>query len=123
MSKPEVSFSTDSFDADRIASMTLHIAGKSIASATWAVIAPGVVQIVRLEVEPSLRRQGYGTLLGRRLIETIARKPARRILVHIQQKSQLPARAWLTRMGFHHVSTTSNQLPDEDIMTYVLGLD
>jgi hypothetical protein len=46
---------------------------------------------------------------------------ARRVMCMIRQKSDLTMRAWLTRQGFHHVSTVAGMMPDEELMVYVLG--
>ncbi len=37
----------------------------------------------------------------------------------VGHKSQVIARAFLTKHGFHHVSTTQNVLRGEDLLVYV----
>lgn len=91
--------------------------------------ADGVLQIIELTIVPSQRRHGH----GRRLLDEVllqARRLAasrgirlRRAWLMIEQKSQLPARAFLTRHGFHHTSTASNLLLDQDLLLYSKSFD
>lgn len=91
--------------------------------------ADGVVQIIELSVDPAQQRQGHG---GRLLNEVLhqARRLAssrgtvvRRVWLMVEQKSQLRARAFLTRHGFHHTSTASNLLRDQDLLLYSKSFD
>jgi ribosomal protein S18 acetylase RimI-like enzyme len=89
----------------------------------------GHVQLLQLEIDPAHRRQKLGTKLYHQVVEQARaffaqhKQPLRRITVHIEQKSQVQGRAWLTTLGFHHVGTTRNVLLDQDLLIYLLGLD
>jgi GNAT superfamily N-acetyltransferase len=104
--------------------VTLKLGKQVVGWAEWSTLAPGVVQLLRIEITAERRRQGYGSMLFRHLLAELDRtEHPRRLVTMIQQKTHLPARAWLTRMGFHHINTLSSLMPDEDIMVYGLGRD
>lgn len=103
---------------------------KSIASASWFTTAnDGVVQLLDIRVLPELQRKGVATSLFRQLQREADRflrargTYLRRVICNTEQKSHIVARAWLTKLGFHHVQTISNSLRNEDILIYLLGCD
>ena len=84
----------------------------------------GVMQILELQVDPAHRRQGHASRL---LDEAIAQARLlckrrgihlRRTWVAVEQKSQIIARAFLTRHGYHHTSTAANLLKNQDVLVY-----
>jgi ribosomal protein S18 acetylase RimI-like enzyme len=88
-----------------------------------------IAQILDLGVIESHRRCGFGGQLFREMWSQIARyfqlshvKP-RRVWVAVEQKSQVIARAFLTRHGFHHVATIENLLIKQDAMIYLKSFD
>lgn len=103
---------------------------KSIASATWFTTAnDGVIQLLDIRVLPELRRRGVGTGLFKQLQVEADRfmrarnMRLRRVICNAEQKSHIIGRAFLTRLGFHHVQTISNTMKNEDILVYLLGCD
>ena len=91
----------------------------------WHPSAPGIVQILELEILSSRRRKGLGGQLLEALIaaaQSHARKrrqPLRQVWIAVRQKSQILGRAFLTDHGFHHVGTIPKILPDEDLLIYL----
>ena len=49
--------------------------------------------------------------------------PTRRLWVSVEQKTQVNARAFLTRHGFHHVATIHELLAKQDALVYLRSLD
>jgi GNAT superfamily N-acetyltransferase len=106
-------------------------AGETIGRAIWH--APegrdGVAQLIELRIEPAVRRRNLGTQLMQAVYQQITawhklrRVPLRRLWVSIEQKAQVNARAFLTRHGFHHVSTTENLFKDQDALIYARSFD
>jgi GNAT superfamily N-acetyltransferase len=105
--------------------------GQLIGAAVWHLnsVDEGVVQLVDLAIDPKLRRQGHA---GALLNETIAqarsvcrmkRVPLRRVWVALEQKTQVLARAFLTRHGFHHTSSVTDLLREQDLLVYVRSFD
>ena len=105
--------------------------GQLIGAAAWHLncVDEGVVQLVELTIDPKLRRQGHA---GALLNETIAqarsvcrmkRVPLRRVWVALEQKTQVLARAFLTKHGFHHTSSVTDLLRDQDLLVYVRSFD
>lgn len=100
---------------------------------TWhATCDQGTAQLLELHVEPSRRRGGCGTRLVRAMLEQIARlnarkipgsRPIRVVWTVVAQKHHLSTRAFLTRMGFHHVATSKHLYLDDDAMVYAKALD
>jgi len=101
-----------------------------IGKAIWAVNEDAsVFQILHIHITAEHRRAGTGgTLLDETLrsIKQFARqrgvKP-RRVWIVVEQKSQVIARAFLTRQGFHHTTTISNLLKDQDALVYQKAFD
>jgi ribosomal protein S18 acetylase RimI-like enzyme len=102
-----------------------------LARAAWHSIDldDGVVQLVELNVDATHQRRGHAsallneTIAQSRALSKLARVPLRRIWVAIGQKSQVIARAFLTRHGFHHTSTVNDLLRDQDLLVYVRAFD
>ncbi len=89
----------------------------------------GIVQVLHIQVDPIHQRKGYGTILMRAIYNEAATlfarleiKP-RRIWLTVQQKQQVTARAFLTRNGFHHVSTIANLHRKQDCLIYLRAFD
>jgi GNAT superfamily N-acetyltransferase len=105
--------------------------GQTLGRAIWAATEPtqGVVQILELWIDPTVRRAGHGRRLFRAVIEQarsyhkIRRENLRRVWVSIGHKSQVVGRAFLTSEGFHHISSTGGLMQDEDQLIYVKSLD
>jgi ribosomal protein S18 acetylase RimI-like enzyme len=103
----------------------------TIATARWH--APmgreGVAQLLDLNVIPEHRRKGHGSRLLTLFIEQAAAygsaigTPTRRLWVSVEQKTQVNARAFLTRHGFHHVATIKELLAAQDALVYLRSLD
>ena len=106
--------------------------GKTIGQLRWhapSERASGVIQILEIEVDPGHRRKKHGTTMllaaveqARRLFERRKGK-LRRAWLSVEQKSQVVARGMLTHLGYHHVSTMSNLLHDQDALVYVKAFD
>ncbi len=105
--------------------------GKSIGYARWH--APegtdGIVQVLDIAIVPEHQRQGHGSVLMRRiyaeakaLFTTAGLKP-RRIWLAVEQKRCVNARAFLSRHGFHHVSSIKNALLQQDVLIYLRSFD
>src|SRR5688572_2651125 len=105
--------------------------GQTIGSATWTVpsIDGGVLQILTLQITAGHRRQGNAKRL---LVEVIRqatalcklkKKKLRKAWMLIEQKEQVVGRSFLTGQSFHHVSTISNLMKDQDALVYVRAFD
>ena len=119
---------TDSGFVQRI---ELHDGRRLVGRAVWHLWTggEGVVQIIELTVEADARRQGHA---GALLNEAIAQARAlcklrgcalRRVWVPLGHKSQVVARAFLTKHGFHHTSTIPDLFRDEDLLVYIRSFD
>ncbi len=90
-------------------------------------MADGVIQIIDIQIDPSLRRIGHGSTLFveglRQASLLLAPALPRRVVVLLGQKSQLLARAFILRHGFHHIKTLPSLGANEDVMVYVKGLN
>jgi ribosomal protein S18 acetylase RimI-like enzyme len=103
----------------------------TIATAQWHTAGglEGVAQLLDLSVVPEHRRKGHGSALlsafveQTRLYGRAAGIPTRRLWVSVEQKTQVNARAFLTRHGFHHVATIHELLAKQDALVYLLALD
>lgn len=104
---------------------------KVIARTLW--FAPksedGVAQVLDLQVFPAYQRQGHGSLLMKAVYEQVkdffARttiKP-RRVWLSVEQKQHINARAFLSRHGFHHVSSIENLHRKQDALIYLKAFD
>jgi len=99
--------------------------GQPAGRACWHYSAPGIVQILELEIPPARQRQG----LAGQLLEAIItqaksharrrRQPLRQVWIAVRQKNQILGRAFLTGHGFHHVGTLPKILPDEELLIYL----
>ncbi len=89
----------------------------------------GAVQIVHLLVDSNWRRRDMGSRLLQAIVEQatahhqLRNLRLRRVWACVEQKNQVLARAFLTRHGFHHVSTIERLLEDQDGLIYVKSLD
>jgi ribosomal protein S18 acetylase RimI-like enzyme len=109
----------------------LREGGTIVATAHWHVPIgkEGVVQLLDLTVVPEHRRKGHGSTLLMALQEQavqygrISGIPTRRIWVSVEQKTQINARAFLTRHGFHHVATIKELLAEQDALVYLRSFD
>jgi N-acetylglutamate synthase-like GNAT family acetyltransferase len=105
--------------------------GQLIGAAAWHLnsVDEGVVQLVELTIDPKRRRQGHaGALLNEttaqaRSVCRMKRVPLRRVWVALEQKTQVLARSFLTRHGFHHTSSVTDLLRDQDLLVYVRSFD
>jgi ribosomal protein S18 acetylase RimI-like enzyme len=111
--------------------LELREGGVAIATAHWHVPVgkEGVAQLLDLTVVPEHRRKGHGSTVLIAFKEQAAAYgkasgiPTRRIWVAVEQKTQVNARAVLTRHGFHHVATIKELLAKQDALVYLLALD
>ena len=118
-------------DAGFVQRIELHDDQRRLGRALWHLPthSDGVAQIIELSIEESQQRRGHGgrllneVLRQARLLATTRGTPLRRVWVMVEQKSQLRARAFLTRRGFHHTSTASNLLRDQDLLLYSKSFD
>ena len=102
-----------------------------IGAAVWHLntVDEGVVQLVELTVDPKLRRHGHaGALLNEAITQArsvcrMKRVPLRRMWVALEQKGQVLARSLLTKHGFHHTSSVTDLLRDQDLLVYVRSFD
>ncbi len=109
----------------------LHENDRVIATAQWHAPAgnDGVVQLLDLSVEPSHRRQGLaGLILTAATKQIVAlgklrKTPVRRIWINVEQKTQIQARAFLTKHSYHHVATVKELLKQQDALVYMRSLD
>jgi GNAT superfamily N-acetyltransferase len=112
-------------DSPLVQTIRLMDDGKPAGRACWHCSAPGIVQILELEIPPDRQRKG----LGAQLLESIIaqaqshcrkrRQPIRQVWMAVRQKSQVLGRAFLTDHGFHHVGTLPKLLPAEDLLIYL----
>lgn len=82
------------------------------------------LQILDIHVPDSQRRKGHGSRLLFQAIADAKKQLApsaklRRVWVLAPQKTALPFRSFLTQHGFHHTSTTTGLLKNEDALTYI----
>jgi GNAT superfamily N-acetyltransferase len=111
--------------------LTIARDGRTIASARWHCrdTRDGIVQILELSVAADLRRQGLGRLLAKTAIDQARQfhadrnRPLRRAWLLARQKSDVIARAFLTSIGFHHVSSLSDFLAGEEGLIYTRSFD
>ena len=114
---------------------TLHLLGPDgttpLAWARWAASQSphGVAQLLQIETVADERRKNYATVLLREVYRQVdayfrarGQRP-RRLWLVLEQKSQVVARAFVTRHGFHHTSTINNLLKHEDAMVYSRSFD
>jgi ribosomal protein S18 acetylase RimI-like enzyme len=102
-----------------------------IATANWhaPIGREGVAQLLDLTVVPEHRRRGRGSALLTLFIEQASLYgrsigvPTRRLWISVEQKTQVNARAFLTRHGFHHVATIKELLAEQDALVYLRSLD
>jgi ribosomal protein S18 acetylase RimI-like enzyme len=115
----------------RVRSVELRDGSNRIAVATWSnsMNADGVVKLLHVEVAAEHRRKGHGSAVFDEAIQ-LAREDLqkaghrlRRVVAIAEQKEQIIGRAWLTHVGFHHVTTVKNTLIDQDMLVYLLGCD
>ena len=117
--------------APLIRSAELSRGDSVVARATWSntLDAEGHVMVLHIEVSPRHRREGLGLAIFRELKQAAAADLARdghrlrRITCEVRQKAHVVARAFLTRLGFHHVTTVKHVFRDEDLLVYLLGCD
>ena len=96
--------------------VTLMDGEKPIGIARWHVSAgsDGVAQLVDLLIDESHRRKGNGSELMNAVIgqlrdyHQLSPVRLRRLWAQVEQKSQVNARAFLGKFGFHHISTINN---------------
>ncbi len=104
---------------------------RTLGSATW--VAPdtddGVVQILDIRIDPLHQRQGHGTILLRavyeqahKLFKAVDVKP-RRAWLAVEQKNHVNARAFLSRHGYHHVSSIKNVYRKQESLIYLRAFD
>lgn len=118
-------------DAGFVQRIELHDDQRRLGRALWHLPSrdDAVVQIIELQIEPTHQRIGHGSRLLNEVLRQavlLARTrgtPLRRAWVMVEQKSQLRARAFLTRHGFHHTSTASNLLRKQDLLLYSKSFD
>jgi GNAT superfamily N-acetyltransferase len=93
---------------------------KPIGHATWQTTAAGIIQLIDIQIAPAHQRQGHGTALLEAVLTQANRYfKLRKMWAPVAQKSQLTARAFFTSKGFHHISSSSDLLRDEDLLVYV----
>jgi len=128
---PPLPRAPDARSASFLQHIELRESRQSIGHAVWHLIDfdEGVVQLVELTVDPKLQRRGHASAL---LSESIAqaraacklkRVPLRRLWVALEQKSQVVARAFLTKHGFHHTASVTDLLRDQDLLVFVRSFD
>ena len=115
-----------------VQTVRLMSAGKPIGYARWHVpgdASAGVVQLLELTVACERRRNHHGQQLWEAMLDQVRRyfksrqvRP-RRMWIALEQKEQVVGRAFLTRVGFHHVATIPSLLKEQDAMVYLLSLD
>ena len=112
-------------DLSSVRTIRLLDDGKPAGQACWHYSAPGIVQILELELPRSRQCKGLGAQILDAMIaqaQSHARKrrqPLRQVWMAVRQKSQVNGRAFLTDHGFHHVGTIPKILPDEDMLIYL----
>ena len=115
-----------------IQTIRLTIDGRAVGTARWHVRAgstDGVAQLLELTISPTRARRGHGRQLMQAVYDQAsayfrARKlKLRRIWIAVDQKTQVAGRAFLTGLGFHHVSTVTNLFQDQDALIYTRSFD
>ncbi len=102
---------------------------RPIGHAAWAVTDPveGLIQLLRLEVDPAHARRGFGRHLLHGLYDhargQLAPAPLRRVWIAVGNKAHVVARAFLTGEGFHHVGSNAGLYRDQDLLLYVKSFD
>ncbi|MFT3786471.1 MAG: hypothetical protein QM770_09935 [Tepidisphaeraceae bacterium] len=117
--------------AATIRTLEMRDGTKVIARTTFSntLDADGHVIILHMEVHGSHRRRGHGLVLFRELQRIAsadllaAGHRLRRVTCEVRQKTHVVARAFLTRLGFHHVTTVRNVYLNQDLLIYLLGCD
>jgi ribosomal protein S18 acetylase RimI-like enzyme len=112
---------------------TVHLSdeGKPVGAATWVIphVDSGVLQILSLEIRVEHRRHGHAKRLLAEVIRQATqlcksrKKKLRKAWMLLRQKNQVVGRSFLTGQSFHHVTTLSNLLKDEDGLVYVRAFD
>lgn len=105
--------------------------GKTVGKTIWTFspTQPGAIQIISIEVDPTLVRQGIGSRMLTRLFDESTKRSKslgiqlRRVWIVIEQKTHITARGFLTKHGFHHVKTIDALFKDEAAMVYVKSFD
>ena len=107
----------------------LHVEGRSVGRATWAVTdqVEGLIQLLSIEIEPADQRRGHGHRLLHDLYAAarsgLAPRPLRRAWVAVGNKAHVVARAFLTGEGYHHVGSNGGIYRDQDVLIYVRSFD
>ena len=105
--------------------------GEPIGYATWSIpdIDAGVLQILSMALLPAHRRRGPGKRLLREVLKQgharckSRKRKLRKAWMLVRQKGQVVGRSFLPGQSFHHVSTISNLLKDEDGLVYIRAFD
>ena len=104
----------------------------NIGTAIWhadSSTEDGVIQILELNIDATVQRQGFGKLLmAERVRQTLAyqalrKVPLRRLWISMRQKTQIQGRAYVSGQGFIHQGTVKDLLTGEDAMIYVRTFD
>jgi GNAT superfamily N-acetyltransferase len=106
--------------------ITLNESRLPVGRITWFMPAndDGVMQVLEMQIDPAHRRRGHASrLLGEavaqaRLLCKHRGIQLRRTWIAIEQKSQVVARAFLTKQGYHHTSSATNLLKNQDLLLY-----
>jgi ribosomal protein S18 acetylase RimI-like enzyme len=105
--------------------------GQPIGVAVWSLpdIDAGALQILTMEIYAPHRRRGHGKRLlsevlkqGNALCKSRKRK-LRKAWMLVRQKGEVVGRSFLTGQSFHHVTTVSHLLKDEDGLVYIRAFD
>ncbi len=95
----------------------LRLPGRRVAAfcACWVVYDE--LHINTLAVDPDLRRQGWGTLLMRRLLAEAAREGAQRALLEVRRSNEVALHLYAS-LGFTVTATRKNYYtqPEEDAL-------
>jgi GNAT superfamily N-acetyltransferase len=105
--------------------------GRELGRAIWHATSPseGVIQLLDLWIDPSVRRAGHGGRLLQavvdqaRALHQLQKQPLRRMWVGVGHKTRVVGRSFLTKAGFHHIGSTGGLLLDQDLLVYVKSLD
>lgn len=105
--------------------------GKPVGTAMWVVphVDSGVLQVLLLEIHEDDRRHGHAKRLLAEVIKQATllcksrKKKLRKAWMLLRQKNQVVGRSFLTGQSFHHVTTLSNLLKDEDGLVYIRAFD
>lgn len=106
-------------------------AGKTLGIARWHAPAgeQGVIQLIELSVHPSYRHRGHGSALMNQVLQQaiafhrLKNLRLRRLWVSLEQKTQVIARAFVTKHGFHHTATIKELQDHQDALIYVRTFD